>query len=378
MIGHEYKGTLLIVDDVPANVAMLFDFLTDAGFKVLVAQEGLRAIQKAEYAKPDLILLDVMMPDMNGFEVCRIIKMQESTRDIPIIFMTALTETVNKVKGFEVGAADYITKPIQQEEVLARINTHLKLHRLQKQLQTYTNELEKRNQELEAFARTVAHDLKNPLSGVIHLSERLVRDYDTAPDFKIVTEKSLGYLKLINNAGEQMSDIIDALLLLAGVSTRQQVEIKPLDMQMILQEVTEKHLANLIDCYKGELSFPNVPYPTVIGYAPWIEQVWANYLSNGLKYGGTPPELTIGFEEQANSVSFWVQDNGVGLSIEAQEKLFTPFTRLHENRIDGHGLGLSIVRQIMDKLQGHAGVHSALGQGSRFYFTLPKAVARVT
>ncbi|ALG68498.1 sensor histidine kinase [Beggiatoa leptomitoformis] len=368
----QYKGTLLIVDDVPANVAMLFDFLNEAGFKVLVAQAGLRAIQKANYAKPDLILLDVMMPDINGFEVCRIIKSQEATQDIPIIFMTALTETPNKVKGFEVGAADYITKPIQQEEVLARINTHLKLHRLQKQLQTYASELERRNQEVEAFARTVAHDLKNPLSGVIHLSERLVKDYDTPPVFKPLTEKSINYLRLISQAGEQMSDIIDALLLLAGISTRQQIEIKPLDMQAILTEVTQQHLAQMIDRYAGELHFPTEPYPLVTGYAPWIEQVWVNYLSNGLKYGGSPPKLQIGFQQNADEIRFWVQDNGAGISSEAQEKLFTPFTRLHEERTDGHGLGLSIVRQIMEKLQGSAWVESELGHGSRFYFALPR------
>ncbi len=121
------QDTLLIVDDIPANISTLSNFLVSIGFKVLVAQNGKRAIQRAEYAHPDLILMDVIMPEMNGFDACRILKSKESTKEIPIIFMTALTDTVDKVKGFKVGAADYVTKPIQQEEVLARVNVHLAL-----------------------------------------------------------------------------------------------------------------------------------------------------------------------------------------------------------------------------------------------------------
>ncbi len=175
------QETLLIVDDIPANVSFLLDFLTHAGFKVLVAKEGKAALKKAEYAHPDLILLDVMMPGMDGFKVCQVLKSQDSTQDIPIIFMTALSETVDKVKGFSLGAVDYITKPIQHEEVLSRITTHLKLRQLQQQLEAelqfkkeYAVELEKRNTELNAFARTVAHDLKNPLNGLLGLSNRLL------------------------------------------------------------------------------------------------------------------------------------------------------------------------------------------------------------
>jgi len=164
---EQVKGTILIVDDTPANVSILFDFLAESGYKVLVAQEGKRAIQKAEYAIPDLILLDIMMPGIDGFETCKVLKSTEKTKDIPIIFMTALADTIDKVKGFKLGAADYITKPIQHEEVLARINSQLNFRRLQKQIQLHAIELEKRNLELDAFARTVAHDLKNPLNAVI-------------------------------------------------------------------------------------------------------------------------------------------------------------------------------------------------------------------
>jgi len=162
-MGNEnFKGTLLIVDDITANISVLSNFLQESGFRVLITQNGKRAIQKAEYAHPDLILLDVMMPVMDGFEACQILKSQESTQDIPIIFMTALADTVDKVKGFELGAADYITKPFQHEEVLARVNAHIRLRRLQQQLE----ELQKERlyQLNKAYERFVPHEFLSLLN----------------------------------------------------------------------------------------------------------------------------------------------------------------------------------------------------------------------
>jgi len=370
-IETQQQGTLLIVDDTPANVSVLFDFLTEAGFKILVAQDGKRGIQKAQYAQPDLILLDVMMPGMDGFEACQILKSQKTTQHIPVIFMTALADTVDKVKGFNLGAADYITKPIQQEEVLARVSTHLKFRKLQRQLQEHAIELEKRNAELDAFARTVAHDLKNPLNAIIGYTDMLLADCrtDTFP-----TTESLEYLQMVAQSGHKMGNIIDALLLLAGVSTQGKVETHPLNMAHILKQVLQERLAYMLKECEGIITVPVDinQWPVAQGYAPWIEEIWANYLSNGLKYGGHPPKMELGANLQGeDTVRFWVHDNGPGLSEEAQQQLFTPFTRLHRDSAEGHGLGLSIVQQIVEKLGGKAGVDSVVGQGSTFYFTLP-------
>jgi putative two-component system response regulator len=148
-----YKATLLIVDDTPANISVLLTTLKESGFKTLISTGGRDAIEKVEYANPDLILLDVMMPDMDGFETCKILKSKENTKDIPIIFMTALTYTGNKIEAFRLGAADYIAKPLQHEEVLARINTHLSLRTLQLQVKNQNISLEQqvkqRTYELE-------------------------------------------------------------------------------------------------------------------------------------------------------------------------------------------------------------------------------------
>ncbi|OWY66613.1 histidine kinase [cyanobacterium TDX16] len=143
-------GTILVVDDTPTNLEILFDFLTNYGFKILIAEDGESALQKAVYASPDLILLDVLMPGIDGFETCSRLKASESTREIPVIFMTALSETADKVKGLQVGAVDYVTKPLQHEEVLARVQTHLRLRSLTKQLQAQNVQLE---QEIEQRQR---------------------------------------------------------------------------------------------------------------------------------------------------------------------------------------------------------------------------------
>jgi signal transduction histidine kinase len=368
-----YSNTILLVDDLPANISVLFDFLTDNGFKVLVAQDGLRALKKAELVKPELILLDVMMPGIDGFETCTRLKANPKTADVPVIFMTALTDTVDKVRGFAVGAADYITKPIQQEEVLARIHTHLNIRRLQQELQNRGEELEKRNAESDAFARTVAHDLKNPLNLIVNYSEMILEHYQD--DKTAMNGECYELVNVILQTGKRMNNIINALLLLAGVSKSKNIPREPITtMQTIVEQVLNERLRYSLEELEGTVSFPE-SWQAAMGYAPWIEEIWSNYISNGLKYGGAQPHLEIGSEIQKDGyVRFWVRDHGDGIAHEAQQQLFIPFSRLHneqQGKIEGHGLGLSIVQQIIEKLGGHAGVESSVGQGSCFYFTLP-------
>ncbi|MCV6638652.1 response regulator [Candidatus Albibeggiatoa sp. nov. NOAA] len=352
--------SLLLVDDVPTNLKVLFNYLKQCGFKVRIANSGTKALEQVQRLPPDLILLDVMMPDMNGFDVCRQLKADPKTQDIPVIFMTAKTESVDKVQGFDVGAVDYVTKPIQQDEVLARITTHLTIRDLQKSLQ-------QRNQDLEAFAHTVAHDIKNPVNAITGYAELLIEDLCDTLD-----ADSLDILKKIYYAGENITNITDALLSLSSIN-QQQVTMQPLDMGEIVEKVHAR-LAKVIKDNQAEVMLPT-RWPTALGHAPWIAEVWANYMSNGLKYGGQPAHLELGATEQEDDfIQFWIQDNGAGLSIEQQQKLFTPFTRVNQAKIEGHGLGLSIVQKIVTKCEGEVGVESEVGQGSRFYFTLPKKV----
>ncbi len=140
--GNSEKATILIVDDNPTNLNILIDYLNEAGFKILIAESGERALYQTAHVQPDLILLDVMMPGLDGFETCRRLKDNETTRDIPVIFITALSETEDKIKGFKAGGVDYITKPFQQEEVLARVTTHITNRNLRKVLEAHNAELQ--------------------------------------------------------------------------------------------------------------------------------------------------------------------------------------------------------------------------------------------
>ncbi len=234
-------------------------------------------------------------------------------------------------------------------------------------LQQRTVQLQARNEELDAFAHTVAHDLKTPLSSIVGFAEALEDSYIEMP------HEELGrYLRMIAQNGRRVSRIIDELLLLAGVRKMEKMEVKmrPLHMASIVDEAIRR-LSDIIKQSQAEIILPET-WPVAIGYSPWVEEVWVNYISNALKYGGRPPRVELGGTTQPDGgVRFWVRDNGPGLTSEDQEQLFIPFTRLEQNRAKGHGLGLSIVQRIVDKLDGQVGVESEVGRGSVFTFILP-------
>ncbi len=233
-------------------------------------------------------------------------------------------------------------------------------------LRRYTADLEASNAELDAFAHTVAHDRKTPLTALLGFSMLLERRARRWPADKIETNA-----QRITQTGHKMTSIINELLLLASVRKMDEVEVSPLDMGTVVNEV-QTRLEDMVTEYQGDLVLPE-RWPSALGYAPWVEEVWVNYVSNALKYGGTPPRVELGAEQPNGDgqVRFWCRDNGRGLTPEEQATLFAEFTRLEQTRVEGHGLGLSIVRRIAEKLQGHVGVESAVGEGSIFWFTLP-------
>jgi signal transduction histidine kinase len=235
--------------------------------------------------------------------------------------------------------------------------------------------LQASNEELDAFAHTVAHDLKSPLSNIIGFADLLKRGHRT-----MSREDIDDYLVTIVQVGYKMRDIIDALLLLAGARKMGELKLTPVHMEDIIGDVQQR-LRYMIEQFQAEVVLPD-SWPVALGYSPWVEEVWVNYVSNAIKYGGLPPRVELGAdsplhapshteEKMVSTVRFWVRDNGAGISPEAQAKLFTPFTRLENIRIKGHGVGLSIVRRIVERMGGEVGVESEMGQGSTFYFVLP-------
>jgi signal transduction histidine kinase len=249
--------------------------------------------------------------------------------------------------------------------------------RLYREVQEYNNELESRvaqrtaalqarNEELDAYAHTVAHDLKMPISHIVGLAETVTNKFESLPKADLMR-----YLGIIQQSGHKMSSIIDALLLLAGVR-EMDVPVTPLDMAAIIDEARQR-LAHLIRQYGVTITLPD-EWPLAIGYAPWVEEIWVNYMSNAMKYGGHPPKLTLGATPIASDmIKFWIQDNGVGITPEVQEQLFLPFTQVNLRHDSGYGLGLSIVHRIAQRLDGEVGAENLPGEGGVFWFTLPTA-----
>jgi len=370
---------ILIVDDTPANLRLLAQLLTEHGYKVRAVLNGQRAIEAAQAQVPDLILLDVMMPELDGYAVCQRLKSLPETSEVPVIFISALDEADDKVKAFTAGGVDYVTKPFEPREVLARVRTHLMLHGLARQLEVINaeqseqlDELAARNEDLDAFAHTVAHDIKSPMAVISGYADLLLEAFDDLPP-----DKRREALNSISRGTQKIVNIIDELLLLAGVR-KTEVQQAPLDMARVIREVWQRVEYTLVE-YQANVIVP-ATWPVALGYEPWIEEVWVNYVTNACKYGGQPPRLELGADPQGfetpeglGQVRFWVRDNGRGLSLEDQARLFTPFTRLDQARARGHGLGLSIVRRIVEKQGGQVGVTSSgvPGEGCTFYFTLP-------
>lgn len=360
-------GTILVVDDNRINLNLLSRMLTDQGYEVQKASNGPEALASVTKAPPDLILLDIMMPKMDGYKVCHQLKQDEKTREIPIIFISALDETDDKVEAFAAGGVDYITRPFKVAEVKARVQTHLNLRSLQENLKQKIRERDKLIAELDAFDHTVAHDLKTPITSIVGYAQLLKKS-----SHKMTPEETKNSLAKIVQRGKDMANIIDELLLLAGVRKKEQVEMSVLDMDTIITK-TQRRLSIMIQDHQAQIIVPET-WPKAIGYGPWIEEVWTNYISNAIKYGGKPPIIELGATKQEGElVKFWVRDNGNGLSSKEQNKLFTPFTRLSQVKIEGHGLGLSIVQRIVEKLGKQVDVDSEPGQGSTFSFTLRSA-----
>ncbi len=363
-----FKASILVVDDKPANLRLLSQLLSEHSYNVRPVLSGAQAIAAAQALPPDLILLDIKMPEMDGYEVSRRLKDDPRTSLVPILFISALHETEDKVKAFEAGGVDYITKPFHADEVLARVRTQLMLQQLRRDLETELAERDNLIRDLQAYAHSVAHDLRSPLAGALGFAQLL-----DDPSFPLENEERQEYVRVVVESLEKANSIIDELLLLAEVR-KSEISIEPLDMTLIVAQ--SLHRISILVAESGALITHPESWPSTVGYPAWIEEVWVNYITNAIKYGGRPPVIELGASHSDNGeVRFWVQDNGNGLSVEQQAMLFVPLTRLEMTRATGYGLGLSIVQRIVHKLNGRVGIESRgiSGEGSRFYFTLPIA-----
>jgi two-component system sensor histidine kinase/response regulator len=342
---------ILVIEDDPAIRATLIDILELNNYRVVHAANGAEGFALARSARPDVILTDLSMPTLDGFTLIAALRAEESTRPIPVIIISASVEPERMRRGMDLGAEDFIVKPFTEEQVLRSIRARLEKKALL--------------DELDAFSHTVAHDLKNPIA-VLTMSAELLRMTWESNDAATNQKR----LAAIEANAKRLGNIVDELLVLAGVQ-RQTVQLRPVEMESVVQEALDR-MENLVQQSQAKIENPS-QWPVAFGHAPWITEIWANYLSNAVKYGGSPPSVRLGadLDSKNNTVRFWVQDNGAGLTEEQRSRLFLQFSRVTETRAKGHGLGLSIVRRITDKLGGRAGVDSQVDVGSRFWFELP-------
>ncbi|NEP48195.1 MAG: response regulator [Moorea sp. SIO3C2] len=402
------KGNILVVDDIAENLHLLSNTLTEQGYDVRGVINGSMALRVAHSALPDLILLDIKMPDMSGYEVCQKLKASESTRHIPVIFLSALNEVIDKVKAFEVGGVDYISKPFQVQEVLARVENQLTIQRLQKQLwaknlalETTNQELERSNRELEQFAHVLCHDLNQPLQSIILHTDMLNINYQDRLDMK-----GEGYIRKIRDSSLRMKTFMQDLLVYAKVGAESQ-EITSTDCNIVLEQVLDNLKAAISD--KNAL-ITHDSLPTVNVSQTQLIQLFQNLISNAIKFQapGTFPQVKVsvkpvdnsrdtdhgilpevgrvssinatGFDENGrNSLehggNYWlfgVHDNGIGMEPDQRSHIFEIFQRLHSNKdYPGTGIGLATCKKIVENHGGQIGVESSPGVGSTFYFTLP-------
>ena len=353
--------TILIVDDTPANLSVLAECLSEAGYSLLVAEDGEDALALTERCVPDLILLDVMMPGIDGFTTCKRLKERATTRDVPVIFMTALTDTAEKLRAFEAGAVDYVTKPIQHEEALARINTHLTIRRLQRQLQEQLALKER-------FMRIAGHDLRNPLC-LILMSGELAKRKGAPPE---VAE----YLESIHASARQMRAIIDTFLNLRRPGAESgglaRCDVNLLAAAVLAQHepaAEQKQISLALELEEG--------LPAGRCDAGHAYQALANYVSNAIKFTPRGGQVTVRTRSAGMRLRVEVADTGPGVPEAERGQLFTEYARLSPRPTAGeesNGVGLSIVRQLVESQGGAVGADFP-GSGASFWFELPLGVA---
>ena len=386
---------MLFVDDEPRLqplIKQLFRKEVHAGeYELYFALNGLEALDVLQ-TNPhiDLLLTDLNMPRMNGLALLKKLQERKSTLNpaLTTLVVSAYGDMENIRKAMNAGAFDFLLKPLDFDDfrtTVAKAISHVnnlkailqreqeaqaalkKLnYELEDRIRQRTADLKRTNTDLNAFAHTVAHDLKNPL-GVMAGQAGYVFDYYD----ELEKDEILETIQNLRSYAYKALRIIEDLMLLSGVR-KLDVTRTSIDMAQVVYQ-SQQRLAQLIKQHEAHLTLPD-QWPAAVGYGPWLEEVWVNYVSNALKYGGTPPIVELGAEVCDNEmICFWVKDNGKGIVVEDQEKLFTEFTRLHETEVEGYGLGLSIVKRIVEKLGGEVGLISQPGAGSKFYFTLPKA-----
>lgn len=357
------KKNIYIVDDVHENIQVLANILKNNGYNFSVARNGEQALEGIQLKLPDLILLDVSMPGMDGYEVCKELKSKEKTAEIPVIFITARIETEDIVKGFRAGGVDYLTKPFNSEELLARIKTHLDL----KDSKEMLLEL---NATKDKFFRIISHDLRSPIASLTSFTASLIDNMDTySPEYlkemlKVIHDSTTATYKLVEN-------------LFAWASAQSgKIEFNPelIDVKELVFESVSMVLYAAVN-KQIELTQHCEDHCVIFADRNMMQTVLRNLCSNAIKFTPKGGKITVHCKANHENVEFTVSDNGLGIPEKKIVKLFkvgeTYSTRGTENE-SGSGLGLILCKEFVEKNGGNIWVQSKPGEGSQFIFTIPQ------
>ena len=354
---------ILIVDDTPANLGVLVETLGVAGYQLMVAEDGEEALAQTLQTQPDLILMDVMMPGLDGFETCRRLKSRAETKDIPVLFMTALTETSDRVKAFAAGGVDYIAKPIEHEEALARVSTHLAIRRLQGELQEQIALKQK-------FMKIAGHDLRNPLFLILLATELARRQTGIPP-------KVVRFLESIEESAAHIRRIIDTFLEIRTPAPSPRDGEGGVDLGLLGTAVVRQHehaaeRKNIRLMLEIPEQLPLVRCEAALSY-----QAFSNFISNALKFTPVGGQVTVRIQSSDKNVRAEVQDTGPGVPANERDRLFRKPGRLSPRPTAGEestGHGLTIVKQLVESQMGRVGARFPNEGGSVFWFEVPVAV----
>jgi len=361
-LNNTEKPLVLIVDDEPKSVQYLGNLLDLRGYKISYAATGDKAFKILQATKPDLILLDVILPDINGFDLCEQIKGNTDLSKIPVLFITAKVNLKEKLRGFEVGGSDYIIKPFEEEEIIARVETHL-------ELKNSYDKLTLQNKTKDRFLSIIAHDLRNPFSSISGFTQLMESDYEVLTE----EEKKL-FIGEISKISENANNLLEKLL---QWTTIQNSQIKNYSTQTSLKTALE----NSISVIEGSAKIKNISIIRNIDENHRIscdpvifETIIRNLLSNAVKFSYTDATIDVNTNITENDMQISVKDYGIGMSEEDLQKLFrmdVNTTQIGKSSEKGSGLGLILCKELLEACNGKIYVESTQGKGSVFTVTLP-------
>lgn len=366
------NSTVLIVDDIPENLQVLGNILMSNGLDVGFATNGNQALEAIEYKLPDIILLDIMMPGMDGFEVCKILKSKDSTKDIPIIFLTAKTQTEDIVKGFDCGAVDYVTKPFNASELVARVFTQLEIKKSRDLINLQNHQLYELNASKDKFFSIISHDLKSPYSGLLGLTNLIISENES-----MNYDEVIDLVKKLNNSLKNQYSMIENLLQWARIQTnRLEIHQEKFDINHLINEVIsiQKNVSE-----KKNITVINQNNEKTFCFADrfMIQSVLNNLLSNAVKFSHRDSEVYINTNIDNEMISLSIKDFGLGIKSENLDKLFridSHITTLGTDNEKGTGLGLILCKEMVDRNGGSLDVYSEVNKGTTFKFSIKRFI----